>query len=390
MARTGITIRPENTTLSGIPQVNANTMLIVQGAAATTGGSVAFTLGIPYLIRSVSDLETYGIDETNNPALYKEVSDFYRPMSRVSNNGTVLWIVGIADDTVMTEALYAQYVRATVVNGFQFRPRQIMYSPDPSNTWASTEVTNMQNAIDSLYEEGYSMVGAIGHNGLGADYTAAADLSTLDCPMVGVVIVTDVKGGRACIGALAGLVSAVSVGTSIGDGSLLNAFRTAMWLVDDAETAVVTLSKNDTNTLGDKQYMFTITRPPNNGLWWNDGATAVGANTALSTLEAGRVLASIVDDAREFFNPYINSKTPVDSTGDIRADYKTMVLQNLRSQVIQPYIDSGDISDAEVNLEAQNNDMVGTRTWVVTISVLGSPTLRLVDGYVFYVTSLNS
>ena len=140
--------------------------------------------------------------------------------------------------------------------------------------------------------------------------------------------------------------------------------------------------------LGEKGYLFTRTRPPRNGLWWNDGATLNSPQNALSTLEAARTICAIADDLQSFFVPYINSRVPVSNTGDIQSTYKQVVLDNARATVIQKYIESGDISDARINLVAKDNDMVGTRTWEVSLAILPAPTLRWVDGYVFYVKTL--
>ena len=108
----------------------------------------------------------------------------------------------------------------------------------------------------------------------------------------------------------------------------------------------------------------------------------------MSTLEAARTICAMADDLQSFFVPYINTRVPVTSTGDIQSAYKQVVLDNARAAVVQKYIESGDISDARINLVAKDNDMIGTRTWEVTLSILPAPTLRWIDGYVFYVKSL--
>lgn len=399
MAQTGINIKVANTQLGSTPRVNANSMLIVVGAAAGSGGTMPLELSKPYLITSPSGLTALGVTQSNNPELYKQVNDFYNPTSATNNNGTILWIVGVPASNAgnSIKKTLVPWLRETVTNGFEYRPRNIMISLAP----AETDITpaDVQTAINSAYTEGFSVVCVfdgqqfVTKNLAENVSTSMKDLSEQDAMMVGVVIVTDAAGGRPIVGRIGGYMSQLSVGTSIGDTSLAR-FDTSLFFVDPAGTASPantpcgTISLDTINDLGIKQYIFSRTRPPRNGLWFNDGATCAEATTALSTLEAARTIASMVDDLRDFFTPYINSKVPVNAAGDIDPTYKQVVIDNATATVINPYIESGDISDARISLVAQNNDMVGTRTWEVTLQILAAPTLRWVDAFVFYVSSL--
>lgn len=392
MARTGISIKVSNAAFGGLPNVDANSMLIVAGATAVATGTIAFTLDTPFLLQSFEDLDLLDITEANNPDVYKQVQDFYAPKSGVNNTGTVLWLVGTA--TLDDETLIVDSVRETVLNGFEYRPRNILLAQANVFAGRPLEMSAIQTAIDQLYAEGFSTVAILGDciRGDIASY-ALPGLSSEASPMVGVLVVSDTTSDIASVGKVGGFMSSLSVGTSIGDASL-SKFADTMYIVDmtDATTYVNTpcasLSLAKFNDLGDKQYIFARTRPPYNGLWLNDGATAEEATQAISSLESGRTIGSMVDALREFLTPYLNNKIPVNSDGDIQSTYKQVVLDNARSKVINPYIESGDISDARITITAKDNDMVGTRTWEVTLSVLPAPTLRWVDGYVFYVKSL--
>ena len=404
MARTGIDIKVSNTTLGAAPQVNGNSMLVIVGATAATGGSLNFELGKAYLLHSPDDLETLGITAENNPDIVNQVGDYYAPKGGVNNSGNVLWLVGVATAAEVKTGLMGN-LRETVANGFQYRPRQIgVYVKAPA-TGAVTELVaaDVQSVIDQGYTEGFSTVAVIGKalitGAIGTSYETLEDLSKASAPMVGTVIVTNRQGDGACVGAVLGFMASLSVGTSIGDSSLTQ-FAGDLYFVDGTQadengaitminTPCASVSLGVLNTLGDKQYIFARTRPPKNGLWFNDGATGEDAATALSTLEAGRTIASIVDDLRSYFTPYINGRVPVNTNGDIRSDYKQVVLDGANSKVIQPYIDSGDISGASLYIKAKNNDFIGTRTWEVTLQILPAFTLRWIDGYVFYVSSLS-
>lgn len=396
MAQTGINIQITNTQLGSTPQVNANSMLIVECVKPAGWKITPMELKTPYMLTSPSDLAALGVTQENSPELYKQVNDFYNPTSAINNNGTILWVVAI-DDATPIDALLTGWLCKTVVNGFEYRPRNIMISFLSSEPGVTIDA--LQRAINSAYSEGFSVVCVydgqpfITGNVAAAKVEGMEDLSELDAPMVGVVIVTDEAGGRPIVGRVGGYMSRLSVGTSIGDTSLPR-FDTSLFFIDPedgdypANTPCAELSLNVANLLGSKQYIFARTRPPRNGLWFNDGATCAEATTALSTLETARTIASMVDDLRDFFTPYINSKVPVNASGDIDPTYKQVVIDNATAAVINPYIESGDISDARISLVAKNNDMVGTRTWEVTLQILAAPTLRWVDAFVFYVSSL--
>ena len=396
MARTGFSVNVSNTVMGTPPSVNANTMLIVPGTA-TTGSTFPMALDTPMLFKSIDDLETHGITGTNNKEAYRHVMDFYNPTPEVNNTGTYLWVViiGRSDTLSLVEKLPA-FLRATVVNGFQYRPRQILVCFNPQ----TTQLPLLQSAIMSMYDEGFSTCAIIDGYSFMADgaidtsVETLPDLSTQKAGMVGVVIFTDVQKTPACVGKVGGWMASLSVGTSIGDTSL-PAFGDSLYMCDknDSEEYVNTpcaqMSLATVNALGDKQYIFPRTRPPKNGLWLNDGATAEDPLTALSSLEAARTIASMVDDLRAFYTPYINGKVPIDADGKTQSSYVDVVTALARENVIVPYIDSGDISDARITQTDLNDDFAGTRTWQVSLEILPAPTLRWVNSFVFYVKKLN-
>lgn len=423
MAKTGIKVQVTNTVLGAPPQVNANSMLFVP----VNSKEDAQKLQTPKMLRSVNDLETAltGVSEAAKTRITKYVQSFYNPTSNVNNDGTILWLVGWS--TVDTNVGYLESnvivnaVRATVDNGFEYRPRQIAIIDDfdaaknvPGRegqcpTYFNEEgIRLVKTAVTTLQNEGFYSVYVIGtlinasnDEELSDPYVHTViefseDLKTYDAPFVA-QCVTEIDGVNQAA-AIVGYMSALSVGTSIGDGSF-QAFAPKADIVAYTEGAedlngvqrlnVSTLPPSLVDTLGEKQYVFLRTRPPRNGLWWNDGATCADAATALSTLEAARTICSMVDDLRTFFVPYINSKVPVTAEGDIQSTYKQVVLDAATSFIVQPYVSSGDISDARIQLAAKDNDMVGTRTWEVTLSILPAPTLRWINGYVFYVKNLS-
>jgi len=393
MARTGISIKVSNAVFGSVANVDANSMLIVAGAVPVSTGTMAFTLDIPFLLRSAEDLDMLDITEDNNPHVYRQVNDFYAPKSGVNLSGTVLWLVGVA--TLEDADIIVPSVRATVIDGFQYRPRNLIISQADTFLGRTLDPSVIQTEIDQLYVEGFCMVAILGDCIRGkVNVVELEDMSEQLSPMVATLVVSDKMNSRACVGKVGGFMASISVGTSIGDASL-SAFSSDMFFVDMSaqdvyeNTSCSSGSLNLFNELGDKQFLFARTRPPFNGLWLNDGATCVESTTALSSLESTRTLASMVDALRAFLTPFLNNKIPVNADGDIQEGFKAVVLSQARNKVIMQYIGTGDISDASITLNAKDNDMIGTRTWEVALSILPAPTLRWVDGYVFYVKSLN-
>lgn len=398
MARTGININISNTVLAPPASVNSNSMLIVVGAKATSAGSgtVAFELGMPYKLTSANDLASYGITKANNKDLYEQVNDFYQPKAYVNNSGTILWIVGLADYTSKIKDKLPLWVKYTTVGGNEYRPRQILISNDPTKMTLAPDVTELQAAVMEMYAQAFSTCIITDVGVITGDSSGLEDLSKKASGMVGVVTFTKRQGSRAAVGAVGGWVSTLSVGTSMGDGSL-SAFGTDLYFVDGTVSAstvtwlnspCAAASQSMIDALSDKQYIFPVSRPPENGLWINDGSTAEDSSTALCTIEAARTIASVVDDLRAFFNKYLNTKIPTSKSGDIQSTFKQVMLDAARASVIQPYIDSGDISDATIQIVAKNNDMQGTRTLEVTLGIQQAITLRWVEGFVFYVKSV--
>lgn len=272
MARTGFSVNVSNTVMGTPPSVNANTMLIVTGTA-TTGSTFPVALDTPVLFKSVDDLETHGITEDGNPNAYRQITDFYNPTTEVNNTGTYLWVVLIGhSDAANVVTKLPDFLRATVVNGFQYRPRQIVIAVAMQRSTLPT----LQSAIMSMYDEGFSTCAIIaGDNfmkpvSIETGVSTMDDLSTQKAGMVGVVIFTDVQKKPACVGKVGGWMASLPVGTSIGDTSL-PAFGDSLYMCDKnsdeayVNTPCAQMSLATVNTLGDKQYIFPRTRRPRTG-----------------------------------------------------------------------------------------------------------------------------
>lgn len=384
MAETGIKITTTDTVLGAPIDVNTTSMIIYMGSVGD---------GNVYKIKSSGDSVVSKLSDEVRTAVKK----YYNPANGISLEGKLLWCASWSPLDEDVDDIVA-IVKKTAANSFDERPRQILFLGSASQDVAMDITTppTVQEALNRLSEEGIRAVSIV-------TLCDSNDSSALNSPFVAVCPMLDSEEvdsndseplsftGQA---RALGMLASVSVGTSIGDGGLPALTEPSIIALGNGgdgwvEVANVrSLRTSRLNELGESQKLFTRPRPPRNGLWWNDGATCNDPANALSTLEMARTICAMADDLQSFFVPYINTRVPVTSTGDIQSAYKQVVLDNARAAVVQKYIDNGDISDARISLVAKDNDMIGTRTWEVTLSILPAPTLRWIDGYVFYVNSL--
>lgn len=396
MAKTGIKITTTDTVL-GVPiDVNTTSMLVASSNEFT--GSSGLNDGDVISGRSLDELVQKGLRA--DTVFTEFVKAYFSTDGGVDVTGNLVWVAYASDIDHFKEA-----VRTTTVKSFDERPRQIAFCVVAgAESTDAISIANIAQALSDLAMEGIRCVAITSQRLDDDDYNlihAAEAASVSSYPFVAKNVMgysrfeefvdSDIMTGAAIV---ARDLAAISVGTSIGDGGRVP-MQQLEWIPINDNTSdtseminVKSLTQAELDALGEAQVLFTRTRPPRNGLWWNDGATCNDPKNALSTLEAARTICAMADDLQSFFVPYINTRVPVTSTGDIQSAYKQVVLDNARAAVVQKYIESGDISDARINLVAKDNDMIGTRTWEVTLSILPAPTLRWIDGYVFYVKSL--
>ena len=401
MAKTGIKITTTDTVLGASIDVNTTSMII--GSDGMFSSSSGLGGGDAISGRSYEELVRKGLAEDTVLAYF--VKTYFSTDGEIDLTGNLLWVGQAESEYELKEA-----IRATTVKSFAERPRQvcIAYAIGADNSSANTGLTSPQTLSSVLADLAHEGIRCVAVTSTRLENESVSLLEALEnngyplegSPFVALNIMgeqpeefasTDVMTGAAI--AVRDL-AALSVGTSIGDGGRAPMQNLVGIPINNGESDasetinVKSLTQAELDALGAAQVHFTRTRPPRNGVWWNDGATCNDPANALSTLEAARTICAMADDLQSFFVPYINTRVPVTSTGDIQSAYKQVVLDNARAAVVQKYIESGDISDARINLVAKDNDMIGTRTWEVTLSILPAPTLRWIDGYVFYVKSL--
>jgi hypothetical protein len=404
MAKTGIKITTTDTVL-GVP-IDVNTTSMIVGTEGMFSSTSNLGGGDVISGRSYEELVKKGLQEETMLAYF--VKTYFSTDGETDLTGNLLWVGQAETASELKEA-----IRATTVKSFAERPRQVCIAyavgDDPStvDTGGLRTPQTLSSILTDLAREGIRCVAVTSTRLVSENLNLAEALESESFPLNGYPFVAvNIMGEVASAafpysdlmtGAAIAVrdLAALSVGTSIGDGGRAPMQNLVEIPLNDGASEssesinVKSLTQAELDLLGEAQVLFTRTRPPRNGVWWNDGATCNDPNNALSTLEAARTICAMADDLQSFFVPYINTRVPVTSTGDIQSAYKQVVLDNARAAVVQKYIESGDISDARINLVAKDNDMIGTRTWEVTLSILPAPTLRWIDGYVFYVNNLS-
>lgn len=436
MAKTGINIQVQDTVL-GTP-VDRNAVSAIAVLSVSLSGDASSAAAIKPTMKFKAQLTDVVVYEIRKPLSDDEVksllggtfgdthiqlrtiiNDFYHPAEGLDNEGKILYVFGaVGTPFDIEQSALAVY---TAIKEFPIAPRQVMLAdigiPDPyeypqgvfgydqSFSWL-TAADGWYSHLRDLWNTGTFTVMLA--NSATPTQSELADYDLLDNGFLALVncYSKSAPSGSGAYpasdrsGCALGMLAAVSVGQSIGDCSLPPLSSDLGVLCVDVEDEVSKfldvkgyisndLSEPAITSLYDNQVVFPCSRQPRTGKWFNDGATRNNPDNALSTLEAVRTLAAICDDLQDYFTTYINGRVPVTASGDIQPTFKQVVLDNARAKVIDKYIASGDISDARVSLVAKDNDMVGTRTWEVSVSILPAPTLRWIEGYVFYVNKLS-
>lgn len=415
MAKTGINIQVKDTVLGASYDRNAVSMIIMSGVESSEEAQEPTlvpnaddrienwpTYGYSFRVTSLSDFDAK-TSETSSfyTNMRLRVADFYNPADTLSNDGVPLYIsfltlnAGNLIDFITSDFIGLEELRG-VKNVLLAEP-YIGYWLDSfgsrvdivNTLFARITPASNKLRLTVLVEMPFTSDAIEASNGM----SIAAQVSCYD-RVLGTI--------RPRAGLALGLVAAIPVGMSIGDCSLppLNIDPSqVIYLITPAEPPesgdLFEIDDNGLSTIiqNRMEYCNVFVRPryPKTGLWFNDGSTFhySEGSSALGTIEAVRTLYAVCYDLQDYFTTYINGRVPVTASGDIQPTFKQVVLDSARSQVINKYIESGDISDARIQLVAKDNDMVGTRTWEVTLSILPAPTLRWIEGYVFYVNKLS-
>jgi hypothetical protein len=135
-------------------------------------------------------------------------------------------------------------------------------------------------------------------------------------------------------------------------------------------TKVKKLTPSEVESLGSKQYFFLRTWQTKSGYYWNDDATCNVSTNALSKYSFNRVANYLADAALTDFTNEIGKNLPVEiTTGNLSSTYCKAKEVEFYNNRIQPLINSGDITDAEIVITGVNFSSLRTLNFILRISV---------------------
>lgn len=413
MAVTGIYTTLADTALGSPTPSDGICLLACPAVAQSATGGLQFDLLTAYLITSRKDLENMGVTEQQNARLLFNVGEFFEK----AGEGARLWVVGFGDTSsdfeTFIETNLADVVRSTTVTNFDNRPRIIGIVG--SSEYVTTEegkclpqfvldaAPKLNTTLSTLFNESYRTCAVLdgmsldcaAETGMVTEQTATtlADAGALTAPRVGIQITTSTPGQSASIGETLGIQAGISLATSIGSMSL-PAVRQTEYFIDRSgdekiNTPVSAVKRATYDDLGQKQFIFTRTRPQMPGVYFNDGATCNLPTNALSSLEFIRVGNAVCDSVEAFFVRLINTGIPTLANGSIDPAYKSSTLADLYDRYLKPRINRGEAQDIQVDFAAKDGNFIQSRAIVVTVKILPLASLREVYEEVFFVSSLN-
>lgn len=400
MAVTGIYTTITDTAL-GSPVISDSIAMLICPATAESGtGGLQFELDTPYLLYNVKDATDLGITDAVNGKLLFNVREFYEQ----AGVGARLWLVGYQNTQAGAEAFIDNtlptVVQGTAIANFDNRPRYIGFVGDKSfvstatgqpvlPTETQTLVGKLQTQLANMFNDSYRMCAVMDAMTLNCANatgmlteqiaTTLIDCATLNAPRVGLQITTSTPGQSASVGQTIGRMSAITIETSIG-AMTLPSINQLGYFIDsyqgtDVNTNVSYMTRGKYDDMGQKQYIFTRTRPQRSGVYYNDGATCNDPIMALSSLEFLRVGNAVCDSVENFFVDYLNTNVPLEGT-DIASGYKQNALADLRSRYLLPRINRQEAQDIQVDFRAVDGNFPATRAIEVTVSIYPMSSIR--------------
>lgn len=413
MAKTGIYTTLGDTAFGANAVSDGVAMLICPATAQTGTGGLAFELDTAYMVASYKEATNMGLTEEVNPNLLFNVREFFEK----AGNGAKLWIVGYtptaAGLTVFITDLLEEIIQSTVVANFDNRPRMLGFvgetdfittseTTDPLvPEYIQTTAKAIQTMLENLFTESFRMVAILDgmmmncavEGGIVDEQLATRllNLATLEAPRVAVLETTSTAGQSASVGQALGILSGVSIATSIGDMTLGSVDQNQYFLDANAGTLINTpvakVNRVKCETLGTNQYLFTRTRPQKSGVYFNDGATCNDPANALSTIEYVRVGNAVCDTVEGFFVDLINTIVGSTTAGEVDPAYKAAMLDDLYDRYLLPRIRRGEAVAIDVDFWAKDGNLQVSRAIEVQVQITGSPTLREAFIETFFVSA---
>ena len=315
---------------SGLGQValsDDNIMGMILHGSAVSG---KLTLGTPITLYGVADAEANGIDATNNPNAYKQVSDFYAE----AGNGAKLYVI-VSGAAKMSADFADMAVKLTEYAGGKISVLGVTQGLNQGDevsgglnsdvataiTAAQTFAENSQKAIRPLNV----VLDGCGYSGNAEDLT---DLTTMSNNRVSVLLGAKDESKHACVGLLIGRLASIPVQRKISrvkDGAVRGietAYLTDGVAVEGREATL--------DTIHDKGYIVLRQFTGLSGWYFSSDVTATDVTDDLNTIAHNRIIDKVI---RIAYKTYVNE---IDDDVEIDADRGTIdatIISYLKGQI---------------------------------------------------------
>lgn len=339
---------------------------IVCGAAAV---AATFLLDKPYTLYKLQDLADLGVTETNNPRLWKHVSDFYDE----ADEGTKVIVMGVAQSAKLESLCrYADGLLRELITQLNGTLRGIFLG----GTTASDEdedfdltalVTNAQQLADWATSTLYAPL----FIGIGIAYDEnLPDLSGAENNRVCVIVGDTVPASNdACIGLVAGRVASIPVHRNIGrvrDGALQ---PTQMYV----GTQKVEEALNAVTTLYEKRYIVPRTHVGRSGYFFADDNMAAKVTDDYAQLANRRVIDKAYRICYDTLLDYLLDDIELNEDGTMQFTVLKSWQQTVENAINASMTANGELSQTEGEgckcyIDPKQN-IVSTSKIQVTLSV---------------------
>jgi len=380
MSLPNVNITLANGALGGVVQTADGVMgLVLTGAS--NGSIVA---GTPFLVTSLSNAVTQGLDSTTNPFAYKHIKEFYDE----AGDGAQLYCMFVPS-TMKVSAIADKANAGGAIKLLNFAAGQIkvlgIVTDDtqvyPSGTGlvqthginddvysaASNALANMQDLATQFFNQETPFRAIIGGTSYNGTATSLLDMTQKSDNRVAILIGDTVSGNGAAVGLTLGRLSVIPVQRKISrvkTGPLTN--TTAYIATTSADRYT------DTAVLHDKGFISFRSFPNKSGFYFTGDATCTATTDDFDTIARGRV----IDKAHILtYATYVNevdNEVPVNSDGTLNAGYCKYLEQQIINQINLTMTANNEVSGVDCFVDpAQNVLATNTVNVVLKITPVG-------------------
>ncbi len=293
--------------------------------------------GTPLTVISLSDAQSKGLTQTNNPIAYKEITEFFNE----AGNGATLYLL-LTANTVTVDAMADQTNAngATKLLDFAAGAIRILgimddpgaYTPTITNginSKVATAKTNMQTLATTYFNKQWPFRAIIAGENYSGTATALTDQTTASQNRVAILIGDTVAStNRAAIGLLLGRLSAIPVQRKVSRVKTGPLSTPAAYIVATDAAQYTT-----TSTIHDRGYISVRTFANKTGYYFTGDPTCTATTDDYCFVARGRVIDKAQIIAYATYVEEIDNEVLVNADGTLDAGYCKFMEQQIINQL---------------------------------------------------------